>query len=722
MDILASPRSRVVRTWPFLFLFFALSLSACGGGGSSGAIAFSSSTGNVERYALVTSLNGDTITSYAVEPGSGAMRVVDRMGSVTEAMAVEVDPSRGQVLVAVAGGFLFQYELNERGRLSYKYGLPTEGNDLRDLVRHPSGNYLYLADITDGTINQWTYDEFDQIAEMDAGASAAPDYLGAGFSALVVQPDGSHVYAADFSQDRIARFLVGPDGSLSYVDYIAAGNGPFKLELHPDGNWLYALNRLDGTVSMYAIQGDGALVSLGAAQAMGDASISLEGIAMDADGDYLYVSDNDNDKIWQFSTGVDGLLTPLATDSVSIDSDVSLRNLVASPDASRIYLLDGSSQDNTGSRMLAFSIGEGGELAPAEPEQIATDEWPSDMAFTTGKPLQVHSELAYVVNGSSQDINQFTLDDDGTLTEFALGDEPATGAFPVAAAAHPTGKYIYVANYTDDTVSQFRRSTSLANRDELNTINPAEATDAGPVDVVAHPTGNFLYVLCRDNNSISRFDVATNGALSNRTDHSVGFTPAVAMAMDPMGRFLWVVNDKDAGAARVILYTVNPKDGTLDYQLARLTGDNPKALAVSQDGKRLYVATEENSELWVHSVAADGTPDSASQVATDSGPVRVAVSPDDNNVYAVNTVSSNVSQYVLSGPTTLSALDPDAESTGTAPLDIAVDVTGRNVLVTNTAAGTITRLRADPSGLLQEQEDVAVGTNPQAVVTIGYTE
>ena len=164
----------------FLFGLF----SGCGGGGGGGGSG--GSAPEVERYALVTSYNGDTLVSYAVESESGYMRVVDRESSLTQAADTEINPVNGDVLVVTEPGLLRQYSLNSRGKFRFEYGESAEGSDVRDLAIHPSGDYVYLADFTDGTINQFVYDEFDQVTAM-AEPSVEPSYLGANFTALAVQ-------------------------------------------------------------------------------------------------------------------------------------------------------------------------------------------------------------------------------------------------------------------------------------------------------------------------------------------------------------------------------------------------------------------------------------------------------------------------------------------------------------------------------------------------------
>jgi 6-phosphogluconolactonase len=64
----------------------------------------------------------------------------------------------------------------------------------------------------------------------------------------------------------ISSYKVAPDGSLSLISEIAArtGNAPVDLAITPNNQYLYNVNAVDGTVSMFKIeQANGSLISLG---------------------------------------------------------------------------------------------------------------------------------------------------------------------------------------------------------------------------------------------------------------------------------------------------------------------------------------------------------------------------------------------------------------------------------------------------------------------------
>jgi len=112
---------------------------------------------------------------------------------------------------------------------------------------------------------------------------------------IVITPDGGFAFSASFGplpsltledetlrRGTIQSFQVGEDGSLELLDAQAAqvGVGAADLALAGDGQFLYALNSIEGTITGFAIAEDGALTlvtSVGGlpANAFGPLSIGL---------------------------------------------------------------------------------------------------------------------------------------------------------------------------------------------------------------------------------------------------------------------------------------------------------------------------------------------------------------------------------------------------------------------------------------------------------------
>lgn len=691
-----------------------IALSACGGGGgSSNSGAPAPGTPTVERYALVTSFNNHTLASYAVDADSGLMRLVDKFPSNTQAAAVALRPGHDEVLV-LGNGAVYHYQLDAQGQLDSEAPLPA-GNDMRAMAIHPSGQSLYAADFTDMGIYQFTFDEDGELTEMDPDHFVGPDYLGAGFVDLAMRSNGQQLYAADLAQDTISRFDVSAEGTLTYVDSIDAGDGPWRMAQHNGTKTLYAINRHDGTLSQYRIQADGSLVSLGLADdGLGNIFEvgQLEGITLDNSGRFVYVSDRTNDKIWEFRITNDGTLEPLPGFAIGVETEVSPGNLIASPVSDRIYLAD-----TQAGAMLAFAIGDDGTLSPMTPDRLAVDSHPSDMVFTTGKALKAHTTAAYVTNSGDDNVSQFLMDDNGSLTPLGEGNEPLTGDNPSTIAVHPTHKYLYVANAGDSSVSQFRRVTSTQinkDVDELDTIADPVAADGVPSALAVHPSGNFLYVVNRDNNnSVTRFHIASNGELNADEDeahYQIGFTNSTDLSIDPTGRFLWVTSK---GSGLVLLFHIDTNDGSLTkVGDPKSAGANVQTLALTPDGQTLYSAGD---DLRKFSVGDDGTlTEALNDAGSGIGIIHLLVSPADV-LYAINEVQGAIVWFSQQAGF-------DGLSTDSIPAGLALAPTGKHLLVALRGNEMMTRFNVANDGSLTASESVAVGNLPTDVAIVGYTQ
>jgi 6-phosphogluconolactonase (cycloisomerase 2 family) len=118
-------------------------------------------------------------------------------------------------------------------------------------------------------------------------------------------------------------------------------------------------------------------------------------------------------------------------------------------------------------------------------------------------------QFLYVIQGSN-DLQSFRINGStGGLTSIATTQ---TSDDTSAAAAHPSGKWIYVGLCCNGTpsVSGFSIDPATGNLTEITNV---ATQGGGPTIVVAEPTGNFLYVEENFNTDVFSID-ATTGALT----------------------------------------------------------------------------------------------------------------------------------------------------------------------------------------------------------------
>lgn len=117
-------------------------------------------------------------------------------------------------------------------------------------------------------------------------------------------------------------------------------------------------------------------------------------------------------------------------------------------------------------------------------------------------------------------------------------------------------------------------------------------------------------------------------------------------------------------------------------------GINPHDLAISPDGKSIYVANNSSAGTVTLFIRNTTTGKLTASTALPAGQYSecVVVSPDGGNVYATNEVSNNISQYSRNTETgTLTTLSPPSIEANAGPSGIAISPDGKSIY---TADGT----------------------------------
>jgi 6-phosphogluconolactonase len=158
----------------------------------------------------------------------------------------------------------------EKGSLeTHAYAEAGEHCGPRHLMFHPSYRWLYTSDEEAASVSAWRWDEEKGSLEHFQKATSLPD----GFSSekifptdVVVHPNGNFVYMANRQTGTIAGFKINQkDGSLSAVGHTMLGS-PVSWSLNFDGtgNWAIISEQHGDAVRIYSVnQGTGKLTYTG---------------------------------------------------------------------------------------------------------------------------------------------------------------------------------------------------------------------------------------------------------------------------------------------------------------------------------------------------------------------------------------------------------------------------------------------------------------------------
>jgi 6-phosphogluconolactonase len=364
---------------------------------------------------------------------------------------------------------------------------------------------------------------------------------------------------------------------------------------------------------------------------------------------------------------------PFAGDVVAAGSAINLTESSGVP-ASAGFVYSSNFGDGT---LSAYSIdAASGSLTPLAPSSIAPPR-----AFELGEAkIDSSGKYLYVVDTLGM-IFGFAMQADGSL--IAVPGSPfAAGRAPVSLAFDPAGRFLYVANASDGTLSGYSLDSTTGTLTPL-AKSPYSISGTDPYPNQIATTGNFLYVADNLADSIQVFTISSTGDLTQSVSgpaFPLG-TSAMGLAVDPSGSVLYASILAPSGVTALYGFTINVGSGALtpvavnppQFQVDRF-------ISFDKLGKFLLVPGQGDNGVYGLAVypydAATGvlgSPVGGSPFATGMYPVSVSVDPTDHFVYTANDQSANISEFTLDAATgVLTSVAGSPASAGLNPDFIAI--------------------------------------------------
>jgi 6-phosphogluconolactonase len=303
--------------------------------------------------------------------------------------------------------------------------------------------------------------------------------------------------------------------------------------------------------------------------------------------------------------------------------------------------------------------------------------------------------------------------------------------------------FFYVVGQDAQSVFGFQQNSGEA----ISSTNPSSAgTTLQPASVVVHPSGNFLYVANFGSNDVTSYsrNVTTGVVTPLGTVPPVATgTGPIAMATDSAGQFLFVLNQAPTQPeGSISVFSINTTRGLLTEIAGSPfpVGATPSAFAVSQSSSFIYVANGPASSISAFTFNSSGaiSPVAGSPFASTGAAIpnlnTVAIDPKGRFVYATDSANNAVAGFAIqpSGALTLLSGSPftlDASN----PLGLTIDATGSFLYVGDTqinlfssgTTGTVSALTISSSGslafILGSPFLTANGTTASGFVTIDPT-
>jgi 6-phosphogluconolactonase len=315
---------------------------------------------------------------------------------------------------------------------------------------------------------------------------------------------------------------------------------------------------------------------------------------------------------------------------------------------------------------------------------------------------------------------------------------------------------VFVATQGDSSVSAYSIDLSTG----LLTANGGEvATGKVPSAMLLAPSGTLLFVANSNPTvppnspactlpspgTITAYTVNTNGTLTAVSGSSpTGLVP-LAMAIDSGGHFLFVANQGlqcDPASGSISVFSIQDKTLTevpgspfpSAVQNAP-SGTGPSGIAVTPDGKFLYVANQFDSTLTKFSVDASGVLTQGPVVSVGTTPSAATITADGGVLYVAN--ASTISAFTICNQILTSCNDPTSPdgsltavagspfSAGIQPVAIVAAPSGKFLFVVNRQSNQISQYKiATGTGVLtaNTQASISTGATPVgAAIRVGTT-
>jgi 6-phosphogluconolactonase (cycloisomerase 2 family) len=340
------------------------------------------------------------------------------------------------------------------------------------------GQFVLVANSTGGASNNGDVSVFsiNSTTGVLTAVAGSPFLLGAGDSdpsGIAVDQNG-HAYVTNTGSSDVSFFDIGSNGVLSYQsDFSTSGTVGISIAASANG-YLYTAGSSTASTTSGSVSGFTIASSTGALTVTPNVPYSagnpLIGIAIDPAAQLVFTTQASHDFITAYVINSDGSLTGANGDPLSTGLGGNPYGVVTSP----------------------LGTSAGGFVYVANPAAGSVSGY---SYVTANAPPTASGNLLTPVPGGTQ----------GSPGVFLT-----EGSGPEGIAIDPTGTYLYVANYQDGNVSSFsidpQSGTLTLIGLPVATGNLTGATPTpGPIAVQVDPSGKFVYVVNQQDSSVSVF-------------------------------------------------------------------------------------------------------------------------------------------------------------------------------------------------------------------------
>jgi 6-phosphogluconolactonase len=303
------------------------------------------------------------------------------------------------------------------------------------------------------------------------------------------------------------------NGQLTDPTVVAEVNGPGFLAMHPNRTHLYAVGSLEGKPSViaYRIDGQGRSAALTLVNSVEVGDGGATHLSVDPTGKTILTAQYGGGSVAVFSLNEDGSLNERTQ---LIDHEGGSRAVPGRQESSHAHWA-GVSPDNRFAfvpdlgldKVVIYKLdAANSKIAPHGFGEVPAGGGPRHMKFhTSGKWVYVLNELDLTVTVFDYDAQAGTMTARQTIPTVPKEDlqkEIFKSASEIR--VHPSGQFVYSANRGHDTITAFRVNQDTG---ELSVIEREFVRGATPRNFNLDPSGKWLLAAGQDSHTLASFAV-----------------------------------------------------------------------------------------------------------------------------------------------------------------------------------------------------------------------
>ena len=274
------------------------------------------------------------IHAYTFDAKAGTLKLLHRTPDVLNPFFMAITPDHKFLYSIYAPTFggteaeqVAAFRLDGRtGKLSPLNRQSTKGTASCFLEVDATGKSVLMANYMTGSVVSYAIKSDGSLSEpvsfvQHVGSSVDESrQKGPHAHCFVISPNNKFAYAADLGLDQILCYQIDPatakltPNQQSFVR-TPPGGGPRHLTFHPNGKWMYVINELKNSVTLYDYLPDSGILlertTIDTLPADFDGVSNTADLKITPNGKFLYGTNRGHDSLACYSIGSDGTLSLL---------------------------------------------------------------------------------------------------------------------------------------------------------------------------------------------------------------------------------------------------------------------------------------------------------------------------------------------------------------------------------------------------------------------------